>query len=126
MDNDAPALGVDGKLKDASDIEWHYSETDETPIPKGAPAPPDGDSSDDELVAPGGVTSSVPRRARDLPDPALIVDGSRYRKPAARVREGAPEKPGVGLRREINNFFHPKGGRSVLRSVCMLVSVVLT
>lgn len=117
MNNDAPALGIDGKLKDASDIDWHHSETDEAPIPKGAaPAPqPDGDhSSDEELVAPGRVASSVPRRAQDLPDPALIVDGSRYRKPAARIRDRKQDKPGDGLRRDINNFFHPKDGRYVI------------
>lgn len=130
MDNNAPARNVDGTLKDASDIEWHYSETDEAPMSKKAtPAPPPdahGSLSDEELVAPRGVVPSVPRRARDLPDPALIVDGSHYRRPAARVREGRSEKPGDGLRRNINEFFHPKSSKCVVQAYFVFLTIILT
>lgn len=120
---DNPALNADGTLKDASDMVWQHSESEQAPVPNGVtPAPSSNDDeSDDGLVAPGKVSSTVPpRRPRDLPDPALIVDGSRYRKPSTRTTEGK-EKPGVGLRREINNFFHPKAGRCVEVACCMSI-----
>lgn len=115
--DDTPALNGDGTLKDASDITWHHSETDEAPIPNGAALAPrlnDGQSPNEELVAPGCVASSVQDRGHDRPNPALILAGSRRRKPTARVRDGKQDKPGDGLRRDINNFFHPKDGRCVV------------
>lgn len=111
---DTPALNLDEMLKDTSEMVWQYSESEEVPIPNGALAPPsDDDKSDDGLIAPGKVSSTVPpHHPQDLPDLTLIVDGLHYQKPSMCTIEGK-EKPGVGLHCEINDFFHPKVGRCI-------------
>lgn len=103
-----PALGADGKLKDASEIEFYNSEGDEVPIPKGgtaASASGGKNTSSTVRVAPTKITPSLPRRSRDEPDQRLILEGTRQRRPAAR--------PDDGVSNEAQDFFRPKGSRYI-------------
>lgn len=103
-----PALGADGKLKDASEIEFYNSEGDEAPIPKGgtaATASGGENTSSTVRIAPAKITPSLPRRSRDEPDQRLILEGTRQRRPAARADDVVSN--------EAQEFFRPKGSRYV-------------
>lgn len=113
-----PALDADGKLKDATEIDFYNSEGDEAPIPKGGTAA-SASGGENPLstvgVAPARITPSLPRRSRDQPDQRLIVEGTRQRRPAARAVDG------VG--NDAQEFFRPKGSKYV--HAYLLVSYII-
>lgn len=111
MSNDSPALNADGTLKDASEMDWYGSDSEQAPMPKnGVAAPVRGHekSSPDGAVAPTKTAASLTRLSRDQPNRELILEGSRQRKPTARAVEGQGEASG-----KAQDFFRPKSSKCV-------------
>lgn len=103
------ALNPDGTLKDASEMDWQFSEGDEEPIKKGPTAPsgttdPVDVSSDDELP-------SAPSKGKQS---ARVVAGAR--RPIRATRPSWKAREGGGL--------HPLFSRTVTSKFIAVLCLV--